>query len=199
VALLKRAVLAICLAGLLATAFDRAEGHVGNRLRLGYRPAEPAIVLLAHLTEIYLEQVSGFSVDLKEYTDPYSLQAAIRGEEVDVAVEFPAEAWARTACPSRGALMENIFSLMKAYYRDTYGAVWVAAFPYRREGLACFAPSYVITRGVSESIAYYTLPAYLKKLAAAVSSDDLAGMLAKASSTDPKSVVRDWLTARKMI
>jgi hypothetical protein len=50
-----------------------AEGHVGQKIRLTYRP-DPVLSALAHLTEIYLEEVSSYQVDLRIYDDPRALK-----------------------------------------------------------------------------------------------------------------------------
>ncbi len=194
----KPAVLAVLAAFMIAWWPGTASGHVGNRLRLGYR-SEPILAAAAHLTELYLEAVSGFQVDLREYPDPFALQKAIREEQVDVAVEFPAEAWERTTCPSGGALVENMFPLMKTYYQEHYGAVWVCLFRFRKEGDACLAPSVVITKAIAGDLAYYTLPDYLKKLAAAITQEEVDGILRRDPTGSDRSVLQTFLARKKLI
>lgn len=191
------AVLSACMVIVLADALA-VRGHVDNKLRFGFR-RDPIISALAHLTEIYIEAVSPYSIDLMEFDDSFSLHKAIMEEDIDVALEYPAEAWARTACPSRGALMINIFPLMKSYYREEYGAVWVGMFNLRKENLLCYAPSYVITRGVAEDLAYYTLPDYLKKLIGVVTEDDMNDMLRDISKGETRTVLTEYLAGKDMI
>ncbi len=189
---------ALAAAGIMLAGAGVTAGHVGNRLRLGYR-AEPILSALARMTEIYLEEVSGFQIDLKEYGDPFALQAAISEQKVDVALEYPTEAWSRTACPEKGALVENIFPLMKSYYREKYGAVWVGMFTIRKLDMPACTPSFVISKGVAEDLSFYTLPDYLKKLMSAVTQADLEDILAKDPSGTDASILRACLSRKKMI
>jgi hypothetical protein len=174
-----------------------AGGHTSGRLRLAHR-ADPELTALAHLTEIFLEETSAYQVDLKEFPDPDSLREAIRQGAVDLAVEFPAEAWAR-ACPTRGALMQNIFHLMKDYYEEEFGAIWIGMFNLRKDGLLCFAPSYVLSHTIVDSLTYYTLPDYLKKLLKAVSQEDMDELLRKDPTGSRRRILESYLAEKGLI
>jgi hypothetical protein len=175
-----------------------AAAHTGNRLRLGYRP-EPALSALARLTQINLREATVYTVDLREFKDAATLEAALKAGEVDMILEYPAEAWCRSDAPGKDALSGNIQDILTARYREAFGAVWVGAFNLPGGGPACRAPSCVIARGIAGDLAYYLLPDYCKKLIAAVTPGDMEQLLRRDPSGTGRDLLREYLAGKRLI
>jgi hypothetical protein len=170
-----------------------APGHTGRRLRLGFR-GDPLLAALAILTEIYLEEVSGFQLDLREYADPARLDQAFREGEVDLLLEYPARVPGPAAPTDRPAPGE-----MGERDRRAGGEVWIG--PYRAGGgePPRQDPVYRLSAGVADDLAYYTLPDYLGKLTRTIGGGDLTPLLARDPTGRDRGLLRDLLAAKRLI
>jgi hypothetical protein len=194
-ALLGRPIAAALLAAALAfLGASPAEAHTGNRLRLGYQ-VEPAMAVLARITEVYVEEVSGFRIDLREFGDEGTLLAALQGGDIDLAIARPDPAWVEAACgpgkPATGLPLAD-------HWRGRGGGL-AAAFDLGTSPRPCGGPALIISPPVAGDLAYYTLPGYLRKVAGAVGPSDVEALLRADPAGTDRGAARAWLAARRLI
>ncbi len=174
------------------------EAHIGNRLRLGHQ-AEPAMALLARITEVYVEEVSGFRIDLREYRDEAALAASLRSGEIDLAIARPDPAWVEQNCgPGRTETVRAVGEPLANHWRERGGTL-AAFFDVGASERPCGVPALVISSPVASDLAYYTLPDYLRKVAGAVGRSDLEKLLLADPTGTDRRAVRAWLAARRLI
>ncbi len=197
-ALLTRLAAAVLCAAAVLLGRSPVEAHIGNRLRLGYQ-AEPTMALLARITEVYVEEVSGFRIDLREYRDEAALAAALRGGEIDLAVARPDPAWVELNCgPGRTGTVGALGEPLANHWREGGGTL-AAFFDLGASERPCRVPALVISSPVASDLAYYTLPDYLRKVAVAVGLTDLEKLLLADPTGTDRRAVRAWLAARRLI
>jgi len=198
VALLTRPAAAVLCAAAVFLGRSPVEAHTGNRLRLGYQ-AEPAMGLLARITEVYVEEVSGFRIDLREYRDEAALAAALRNGEIDLAVARPDPAWVEQNCgPGRTGTGGAVAEPLAKHWRERGGTL-AAFFDLGAADRPCRVPALVISSPVASDLAYYTLPDYLRKVAGSVGRSDLEKLLRADPTGTDRGAARSWLADRRLI
>jgi hypothetical protein len=169
----------ICTAVLLAqmgAAVCRAHG--GPPLRLGVS-GDPVVSAVARLALVHLREGVGFAVDWREFPDEAAVRAAFAGGKVDIAVivtEEGSPAFAPSgaaACPP-----ERLAAIGEGLRQRWAGEAFLLDLP--RGPAPCARPALIVSRVVLADLRFGILGKEAARLAAAVTPEDIAAVLAAA-------------------
>ena len=170
----------ICVGlALLALCADSCFAHGGPPLRLGVT-ADPVVTAVARLVLVHLREGVGFAVDWREFPDETALRAAFTGGRIDIAVGLTEVEQADPAPPVAADCPRERLAVLGEGLRRRWGAeAFLLGLP--PGPTACARPALIIARAVLEDLRFGILGKEAGRLAALITREDVAAVLAAAA------------------
>jgi glycine betaine/choline ABC-type transport system substrate-binding protein len=163
-------------------------------IHLGAVDTPKARILIEMISTIITER-SGVVVGISYFEGSPTLYEAVVQKKVHLIIEDTSTALGLLQKPVAAEQAKNL-EMAKGLYKQEKDMVWLEPFPALASPNAATAP--VITSAVLAE--FPALPRLLKKLAAVLTTEDLAKLLALVESGQkPRTAAKEYLAAKRLI
>ena len=194
-------VLAAAVAALVLPSPARA--CVGRTIVIGYHDA-PDQVMVANILAVFIDERTGTTVKLSRFRTREEAFEAIRLDKVSLSTDYSTVLLSKFAGERPSGDDEKNIARLKEVLNRKYNVVWLEPFGYDRyfpeKANGGERPGQAGVMLCKDALSKFpALPKLLGKLRGVLDNETMASLLREASTSDPKTVARRFLKARKLI
>ncbi len=193
---------AVLVAATLGGAQGAARACVGRTISVGYLDV-PDQVLLANLLLVFIDERTGTTVKLARFETREAAFEALRQDKISLYADYSRILLAKFGGETPGPDEETNLSRLKEALNRRHNVVWLEQFGYDRNFSGKNGGKEPGRAGLmlcKDALGKFpALPRLLAKLRGILDNDTMAALLRETEGSDPKTVARRFLKARKLV